>query len=79
MSTRFVPEKKTGVHDYKLTTLGKLRPGAIFMIRNGTMAVKTAYRDLATEQCECILLISGEYANFEQGDSMLVDEVEIVY
>lgn len=79
MSTRFVPEKKTGIHDYKFTTLGKLRPGAIFMIRNGMMAVKTAYHDQTTKQCECILLVSGKYAYFEQGNSVVVNEIEIVY
>lgn len=56
-------------------TLFELRPGAIFVTRDGVRAVKTQYH-YPNGQCECVLLKSGEYAHFEQGNLTMVQEVE---
>lgn len=59
-------------------TIGDLRPGAIFVTGDGTLAVKTEYRYNATSysngQCMCILLENGEYAHFPRGDRTIVNE-----
>jgi hypothetical protein len=56
--------------------LKDLRPGALFTTRNGIIAVKSAhiYGDV---QCEAILLETGEYAHFSEGDMTPVREVEL--
>lgn len=57
--------------------LRDLRPGAVFVTREGTYAVKSEYRYSSEPlaQCECILLASGEYAHFRDGNETLVREV----
>lgn len=59
----------------KQTTLAELRPGAVFVTRDGTYAVKSEYRHEL--QCECVLLASGEYAWFKDRDKTLVREVRV--
>lgn len=64
------PETNTGE-----VTISDLRPGALFVTRNGVYAVKTEYL-YPDGQCECVLMESGEYAHFSQGDKTLVREVQ---
>jgi hypothetical protein len=56
--------------------LWDLRPGAIFVTRDGCYAVKSEYL-YPNGVCECVLLASGEYAHFEQGNRTLVREVRL--
>lgn len=63
----------------KEVTLEELRPGAIFVTRNGTYAVKSEYRYSSDNRdCQCILLDSGEYAHFPEGNKTMVREVQVV-
>ena len=57
-------------------TLWDLRPGAIFVTREGVYAVKSEYIH-PDNMCECVLLASGEYAHFENGNQTLVREVRL--
>lgn len=59
------------------TTIGDLRPGAVFATGSGTYAVKSEYKysDEASAQYQCILLESGEYAHFKDGNATGVWEV----
>lgn len=59
------------------TTIGALRPGAVFATGNGTYAVKSEYEysNESDAQYQCILLESGEYAHFKQGNATRVWEV----
>ncbi len=57
-------------------TLGELPNGAIFETLDGIRAVKSEYH-MANGQCECILLESGEYAHFPNGNEEEVREVAI--
>lgn len=57
--------------------LKDLRPGAIFMTPKGDYAVKSEYH-YPSGQCECVLLSSGEYAYFDDGNQTLVREVRMV-
>lgn len=59
------------------TTLNELRYGAIFVTHDGTYAVKSEYRysNDPQSQCLCILLESGEYAHFVDGNKTLVREI----
>ncbi len=61
------------------TTLGELRYGALFVTQEGTMAVKSEYRysNDPQAQCLCILLESGEYAHFVDGNKTLVREIVV--
>lgn len=61
------------------TTLAQLRPGAIFVTRDGTYAVKSEYRyeSRVDSQYECILLESGEFAHFPNKNQTIVREIEI--
>jgi hypothetical protein len=63
----------------KWTTLRELRYGAIFVTRDGTYAVKSEYRysNDHNAQCLCILLESGEYAHFADGNDTVVREISI--
>ena len=56
--------------------LSELRPGAIFETQDGVRAVKSEYRnvDLAIQ---CVLLGSGKYAHFHDGNATLVREIVI--
>lgn len=56
------------------TTLWELRKGAIFVTEDGAYAVKSEYRN-PDGQCQCILLASGEYAHFKDGNHTIVFEV----
>lgn len=60
----------------KETPLKDLRCGAIFVTRNGAYAVKTEYHHL-NGVCLCILLASGECAEFKDGNLEMVREVRI--
>jgi len=57
--------------------LGDLPPGLIFATQNGVLAVKSEYHNSWTGQCMCVLLQSGEYAHFLEGDETLVTALEI--
>src|SRR6266704_184474 len=59
--------------------LRDLRPGAVFVTREGTYAVKSEYfyTGDSESQCECVLLASGEYAHFRDGNETLVREVSV--
>lgn len=56
------------------TTLGQLRPGAVFATEDGVYAVKSEYY-YPNGQCQCILLASGEYAHFPEKNATTVYEV----
>lgn len=66
-------------HKDEEVMLKDLRPGAIFVTREGIYAVKTEYRygSEVQSQCECILLESGKYAHFKDGNQTLVRQVRI--
>lgn len=59
------------------TTIEALRPGAVFATGSGTYAVKSEYKysNETDAQYQCILLESGEYAHFKQGNATRVWEV----
>jgi hypothetical protein len=61
------------------TTLDELRKGALFVTQDGTYAVKSEYRysNDPQSQCLCILLESGEYAHFKDGNKTVVREIRI--
>lgn len=59
------------------TTLEDLRPGAIFVTREGVYAVKSEYCYGNASQYLCILLESGEYAHFPDGNATIVCECKI--
>lgn len=72
--------KLTGHLDLRVnteTTLGQLRPGAVFVTRENVYAVKSEYLNGDLLQCECVLLESGEYAWFKDGDQTIVKEVQV--
>ena len=58
------------------TTLDKLLPGAIFRTRTGLLVVKSEYF-YPNCQSECILLASGEYAHFPEGNKVEVQEIPL--
>lgn len=60
----------------KWTTLDDLRPGALFVTRDGVKAVKSKYKygDGST-QWECILLASGEFAHFPEKNQTQVRQI----
>ncbi len=59
-------------------TLKELRPGAVFATHDGIYAVKSEYYyDGPQTQCQCVLLTSGEYAHFPDGNRTLVREVQV--
>lgn len=55
--------------------LWQLRRGAIFETRAGVRAVKSERTN--GNQCECVLLASGEYARFARGNAEEVREIEV--
>lgn len=59
------------------TTLRKLRPGALFITDDGTQAVKTEYSNGngPDSQCQCVLLSSGEYADFPEKNDTRVRRI----
>src|SRR6266568_1372009 len=59
--------------------LKDLCPGAVFVTREGIYAVKSEYfyTGDSQSQCECVLLASGEYAHFRDGNRTLVREVSV--
>jgi len=55
-----------------------LRNGAVFQTKEGTCAVKSEYRySNENLECECVLLESGEYAHFPNGNDEWVKEISI--
>jgi len=63
------------------TTLGELRPGAVFITRDGIKATKTRYfttvnkgRDVDL-QCDCFLLRDGVHAHFPKGNDTEVRQI----
>lgn len=66
--------------DSNETTLGALREGALFATCDkGILAVKSeyCYSNDPNSQCLCILLESGEYAHFDDGNATLVKEISL--
>lgn len=60
------------------TTLEDLPPGTLFETEHGTRAVKSEYtygEGRRSDQWQCILLGSGEYAHFKDGNATRVREV----
>ncbi len=55
-------------------SLLSLRNGAVFETTEGILAVKSEYF-YETGQCQCVLLSSGEYAHFKNGNAEKVREV----
>lgn len=51
--------------------LENLPPGSLFVTKNGIKAVKSEYHYSNAGQCKCILLASGEYAHFADGNDTL--------
>jgi len=66
-----------GGPERQIMLLRDLRPGAIFVIADGTRAVKTEYKYHNGTQSMCVLLESGEFAHFSKGDLTLVSEIGI--
>lgn len=60
----------------KEVPLKDLRSGAIFVTSDGAYAVKTDHHFL-NGICACVLLASGEYAQFPKGNLEPVREVRI--
>ena len=58
------------------TYISELRNGEVFKTRDGVYAVKSEYH-LDNGQCQCILLASGEYAYFADGDRTVVQAVHV--
>lgn len=60
-------------------TLDDLPPGYVFITQDGILAVKSEYHysNGLDAQWRCILLGSGEYAHFENGNDTLVSALEI--
>lgn len=56
--------------------LGDLPPGFVFATQTCVLAVKTEYYHI-NGQCKCVLLGSGEYASFAQGNDTMVVALEI--
>ena len=56
--------------------LGDLAPGLIFTTQDGVLALKSEYH-YEHGPCKCILLGTGEYAHFADGDNTLVAAVEM--
>ena len=60
----------------KWTTLDDLRPGAVFITREGIKAVKSEYKySDGQSQWECILLASGEFAHFPEKNQTEVRQI----
>lgn len=72
------------VQEPEWVPLSELRVGAIFETQAGARAVKSQYShhhwtDTSSyqTQCTCVLLDSGEYAHFKDGNTTLVREIVI--
>lgn len=67
--------------EQEVVALKYLRPGALFVTPAGTYAVKSEYFYSTgmslNSQYQCILLESGEYAHFAEGNATLVREVRL--
>lgn len=57
--------------------LSDLRPGTIFVTVNGGIRAVASEYHYPTGQVECILLASGEYAHFPNGNDELVREINL--
>lgn len=70
---------KDGVLEFKedkWITLKLLPSGSLFETKNGIKAIKSEYY-YQNGQCKCILLNSGEYAHFEEGNNTKVKIISI--
>lgn len=70
---------KYGSKPYGWVRLWDLPPGFVFVTQEGVLAVKSeyAYGNGDNSQCKCILLGSGEYAHFANGNDTLVRAIEV--
>ena len=59
------------VAETEWTTVEELPPGQLFETKGGIRAVKSEYR-LSSGRMECVLLASGEYAHFPDGNETVV-------
>lgn len=59
--------------------LRDLPPGMVFCTQDGVLAVKSEYHNSFGGQCMCVLLESGEYAYFTDGNNTLVQAIEVCY
>lgn len=57
--------------------LEDLPPGFVFVTQKGVLAVKSEYHDSFAGHRMCVLLQSGEYAHFADGDDTLVRALEV--
>ncbi len=64
------------IPDREWMRLRQLQPGFVFVTLGGTLAVKSEHRMLGGK-CMCIMLGSGEYAHFAEGDDTLVSAIEV--
>jgi hypothetical protein len=58
--------------------LGDLRPGAIFIMQDGSYAVKSLHHDRLTAHNVCVSLATGNYIRLPDGNQTLVREVRMV-
>ena len=58
--------------------LADLEPGALFETRRGIRAVKSEYTYSNGSQCQCVLLGSGEYAHFANGNKEVVRPLYLI-
>ena len=72
----FYKKPETESSDAAWTTLRQLHAGEVFKTRDGIAAVKSEYH-LPNGHCECILLASGEYADFPEGNDTVVQIVSL--
>ncbi len=69
-------QQRSGELMQSWTYISELRKGEVFKTRDGVYAVKSEYH-LEDGRCMCILLASGEYAYFADGDRTVVQVVHI--
>lgn len=60
------------------TNLESIRCGAVFETQDGVRAVKSEYAYSNGGACQCVLLASGEYAHFPDGNSTIVREIRVM-
>lgn len=60
----------------KWVKLEDLPPGFVFVTQDGILAVKSEYH-LTGGQCMCVLLASGEYAHFLDGNDTMVQALGV--
>lgn len=70
-------ERGDDVSKHTWVRLDDLPPGFLFLTQGGILAVKSEYHYSNGGQWRCILLASGEYAHFEDGNDTLVMALEV--